>query len=102
MPEKNIEEQIRDYYQANNGEWLVEKGKVKEAKLLKQAVERIDSLKNNVRYFSNRCKELEYSIHEKIAARINELNEREENIRRRENDLKRKIENAKQALSYLE
>ena len=102
MPDKTVEEQIRDHYFAGNGEWLVEKGKVKEAKLLKQAVERIDGLKNNVRYFSNRCKELEDSIHEKIAERRKELNEREEKLTKRENDLKRKIENAKQALSYLE
>lgn len=34
---KPVEERIREHYTAQNGEWLVEKGKVKEAKLLKEA-----------------------------------------------------------------
>ena len=34
-----IETRIRQYYCVNGGEWLVEKGKVKEAKLLKEACE---------------------------------------------------------------
>lgn len=37
MSKKLIEEQIREHYTAQSGEWLVEKGKVKEAKLLKEA-----------------------------------------------------------------
>jgi SMC interacting uncharacterized protein involved in chromosome segregation len=32
-----IEEQIRKHYCVENGEWLIEKGKIKEAKLLKEA-----------------------------------------------------------------
>jgi hypothetical protein len=102
MTDKTIEEQIREYYLAGNGEWLVEKGKVKEAKLLKQAVERIDGLKNNLKYFSNRCTELENSINEKISARRKELDDREEKLLRRENVLTQKIANAKKALSYLD
>jgi len=39
-----IEEKIRTFYQAESGEWLMEKGKIKEARLLKEAVERIESL----------------------------------------------------------
>ena len=41
----NIEEKIREYYLSEDGEWLVEKGKVKEARLLKEAVERITTLR---------------------------------------------------------
>ena len=37
MTTKTVEERIREHYTAQNGEWLVEKGKVKEAKLLKEA-----------------------------------------------------------------
>jgi hypothetical protein len=40
-----IETRIRQHYQAANGEWLVEKGKVKEAKLLKEACETIERLR---------------------------------------------------------
>lgn len=37
MTTKSVEERIREHYTAQSGEWLVEKGKVKEAKLLKEA-----------------------------------------------------------------
>ena len=40
-----IETRIRQHYCADNGEWLVEKGKVKEAKLLKEACETIEKLR---------------------------------------------------------
>jgi adenosyl cobinamide kinase/adenosyl cobinamide phosphate guanylyltransferase len=43
-----IEARIRQHYCAENGEWLIEKGKVKEAKLLKEACETIESLRNEV------------------------------------------------------
>ena len=40
-----IETRIRQHYCAENGEWIVEKGKVKEAKLLKEACEAIEKLR---------------------------------------------------------
>lgn len=43
-----IEARIRQHYCAENGEWLIEKGKVKEAKLLKEACETIESLRKEV------------------------------------------------------
>lgn len=50
MTDKMIEHKIREHYVAENGEWLVEKGKVKEAKLLKEACEAIERLRRaNVR-----------------------------------------------------
>ena len=50
-----IEERIRTHYSAGNGEWLIEKGKVKEAKLLKEAVERIDSLLETVEWHRSKA-----------------------------------------------
>ena len=50
-----IQTRIRNHYQAENGEWLVEKGKVKEARLLKEACEEIEALKR-----ANRKLEKEY------------------------------------------
>ena len=38
-----VEERIREHYTAQNGEWLVEKGKVKEAKLLKEACLKLEA-----------------------------------------------------------
>lgn len=48
MQEKPIEARIREYYVADNGEWLVEKGKTKEAKLLKEACETLEKLRKDV------------------------------------------------------
>lgn len=45
---KTVEEKILDYYCAEGGEWLIEKGKVKEARLLKEAYHRIISLKKDL------------------------------------------------------
>ena len=48
MSKLNIQERIREYYCTGNGEWLMEKGKVKEARLLKEACERIETLENRL------------------------------------------------------
>ena len=45
MTDKLIEHRIREHYVSENGEWLVEKGKVKEARLLKEACETIEQLR---------------------------------------------------------
>lgn len=44
MAKKPIEERIREKYAEGGGDWVVEKGKVAECKLLKEAVEKIDEL----------------------------------------------------------
>ena len=48
MATATIDEKIRAYYQAESGEWLMEKGKIKEARLLKEAVECIESLNKRI------------------------------------------------------
>ena len=40
-----IEERIRKHYQAETGEWLVERGKTKEAALLKEACHELERLR---------------------------------------------------------
>jgi hypothetical protein len=75
-----IQTRIRNHYQAENGEWLVEKGKVKEAKLLKEACEEIEALKR-----ANRKLENEYF--EKVRttySKERELEKREKLIVKRE------------------
>ena len=49
----DVKEDIRKHYLSGDGEWLVEKGKVKEARLLKRAYERINQLEKDVRYWSS-------------------------------------------------
>lgn len=46
MTDKRIEARIREHYVSENGEWLVERGKVKEARLLKEACETVEKLRN--------------------------------------------------------
>ncbi len=45
MTDKLIEHRIREHYQVQNGEWIIEAGKVKEARLLKEACETIEQLR---------------------------------------------------------
>ena len=75
-----IEFRIRQHYQADNGEWLVEKGKVKEAKLLKEACEEIEKLRKQYAHSERIYWNLLMSTNEKARA----LNEREKCIAARE------------------
>jgi len=52
------EEKIRKHYQAEGGEWLVERGKTKEAALLKEACHELERLRKLATQLSNK----EYSI----------------------------------------
>ena len=45
MPKLTIEERIRKNYCAETGDWIIDRGKMTEAKLLKEACEEIESLK---------------------------------------------------------
>jgi hypothetical protein len=47
--DKTVEERIVEHYQGDNGDWVVARGKVTEAKFLKEAVARIKSLKRDSR-----------------------------------------------------
>jgi hypothetical protein len=45
--DKTVETRIVEHYQGDNGDWVVARGKVTEAKFLKEAVARIKSLKRD-------------------------------------------------------
>jgi len=49
-----IEQKIRKHYQAETGEWLVERGKTKEAALLKEACHELESLREEVMRLENK------------------------------------------------
>ena len=75
-----IETRIRKHYQAENGEWLVEKGKVKEAKLLKEACEAIEALRSSNRRLERSYYEMSgktYNKEQEFAKREKEIAERE-------------------------
>lgn len=48
------EEKIRKHYQAEGGEWLVERGKTKEAALLKEACHELERLRELATRLSNK------------------------------------------------
>jgi hypothetical protein len=48
------EEKIRKHYQAEGGEWLVERGKTKEAALLKEACHELERLRDDVKRLQNK------------------------------------------------
>jgi adenosyl cobinamide kinase/adenosyl cobinamide phosphate guanylyltransferase len=80
MADKTIEARIREHYQAESGEWLVEKGHVKEAKLLKEAAEMLEKLRRQLATYERNYYNLLSSTDEKERA----LNEREKTIAERE------------------
>ena len=76
----SIETRIRQHYCADSGEWLVEKGKVKEAKLLKEACEAIEKLRRQYA-------QSEQNYHRMMmdtSKKQRELEEREKRIAERE------------------
>jgi hypothetical protein len=52
-----VEDDIVKHYRSEDGIWLVEKGKIKEAKMLKEAYERIHFLRKEYSYYYKRYKE---------------------------------------------
>lgn len=102
MTEKPVEQRIREHYQVANGEWLVEKNKVKEARLLKEAVERIEQLASRAARLEKLYNEEVFRRDERMEQRRKDLDNREEQLRKRENTVKLKIQEAKYALSALE
>lgn len=96
---KTIEDQITEYYKGENGTWVVEKGKLKEAKLLKEAVVRIRELKNDLRYFNNRYNDLKTKIIDKEKV----LKDREVELEKRQNSLRNTMNSVHSMVSkYLE
>ena len=93
--EKDIEDRIREHYCAENGEWLVEKGKVKEARLLKEAFNRIHSLKNDARMYGNWYHDERY----KRISLEKDLEQREKNLVARETHFARELERFKDLIS---
>lgn len=50
MAKLSIEDQIIQFYAGESGDWVIEKGKVKECRFLKQAVARIHQLQDELRH----------------------------------------------------
>jgi hypothetical protein len=80
MTDKRIEARIREHYVADNGEWLVEKGKVKEARLLKEACEAIEKLRRQYTSSENNY----YRLLTSTSQRERDVEAREKEIEKRE------------------
>jgi hypothetical protein len=80
VTDKSIETRIREHYVSESGEWLVEKGKVKEAKLLKEACETIERLRRQYAQSEQNY----YRMMRDTSKKEHDLAEREKNIAGRE------------------
>lgn len=83
MTDKSIEARIREHYVADNGEWLVEKGKVKEARMLKEACVEIERLR---RLYATSEQEY-YRMRQETSTKRRELEEREKAVATAEKSL---------------
>ena len=97
MTDKSIETRIRQHYVAESGEWLVEKGKVKEAKMLKEACETIVELRKSYKTAENAYygKLGEFSKRERV------VKEREKAVAENEERLRNLIVGTKQSLDFM-
>jgi vacuolar-type H+-ATPase subunit E/Vma4 len=97
MTFKAIEILIREHYQAHNGEWLVEKGKTKEARLLKEACETIEQLRRS--YAASESSY--YNMMISTSKKQRELDIREKVITQAEKSLRERIESTIKGMHYL-
>jgi len=97
MTEKSIETRIREHYQSDSGEWLVEKNKVKEARLLKEACETIERLRreNTNLWTSNLKQGRDYSD------KLKDLESREKKIVQQEEQLEHRLRSVMQGIEYM-
>lgn len=96
MTDKSIEARIREHYIADSGEWLVEKGKVKEAKLLKEACETIEQLRR--KYATS--EQNYYRMQQETNTKRRELEEREKAVALAERSLRDRIVSAINGMQY--
>lgn len=92
---ENVEEKIKKHYCAEGGDWLVEKGKVKEARLLKEAYHRILSLKGDVRMYLDwyqREKSQRIEFERSLEGREKRLKEQERRFNEQRGRLKKLLE----------
>ena len=97
MTDKSIETRIRQHYVAESGEWLVEKGKVKEAKMLKEACETIVELRKSYKTSENAY----YSKLNDFSKRERVVKEREKAVAENEERLRNLIVGTKQSLDFM-
>tara|TARA_B110000503_G_scaffold38388_1_gene63031 strand:- start:456 stop:773 length:318 start_codon:yes stop_codon:yes gene_type:complete len=97
MSDKSIETRIRQHYVAESGEWLVEKGKVKEAKMLKEACETIVGLRKSYKTAENAY----YGKLSDFSKRERAVGDREKAVAENEERLRSRIEQAKQSLDFM-
>jgi urease accessory protein UreF len=96
MAEKTVEQRIRELYCAEGGEWLVEKGKVKEARLLKEAYHKIMCLKKELSHANNTARHYEAISRQKEKT----IAEREKEVEMGEARLKNRMQYLQEFIDY--
>lgn len=75
-----IEEEIIRTFQAQDGVWIVEQGKTKEAALLKKAIVRIEQLKEDLEDAEALAADWEDSFDEQVAEAVEEYHDKRDDF----------------------
>lgn len=87
---KSVEERIVSAYMGEDGMWIVERGKMKECSLLKEAVARINELKDKLNRANQTCNELNREKNTEWFAHRQKMRDEEDVLKRQRIDLKTK------------
>ena len=101
MSKLNVEDEIKKHYMADDGMWLVEKGKIKEAKPLKEAHERITWLRSQYSYYYNAYTKGYQSSVQPYKDEITELKQENEKLRKNNQRLIRLMDGVKSAVAEM-
>lgn len=97
MTDKLIEHRIREHYQAQNGEWIIEANKVKEARLLKEACETLERLRRQYE-----TSELNYyHLTTRTSQEMETIQKREKDVILREARLQERLASTKASIEYM-
>ncbi len=92
---KTIKEKITAYYVSEDGTWLVEKGKVKEAKLIKEAFQEINELEKDVKRLEQKVQreeDLYYSWYKEEAQKRKSMEDYAEKLEYKISSLMEKLQ----------
>lgn len=96
MSEKTITQKIEEHFAVEGGEWLFERGKVKEGKLIKEAYHRIKTLQRRLRFSDEENRKLRADSYSKAR----ELSEREQSVEKKEQAFRSRLGYLQEFIDY--
>jgi hypothetical protein len=96
MAEKTITQKIEEHFAVEEGEWLFERGKVKEGKLIKEAYHMIKDLQRELAIAIRQNRKLAADSHSAAA----KLAEREQNVENNEKLFQSRLNYLQEFIDY--